>query len=112
VTIEKLHIDDDLCRSFQSSLEFIGRRWNSAILMALHQGATRFSEITAAVDGLSDRLLSARMKELEREGLVTREVIATTPVQVRYSLTEQGADLMNSLQPIVTWGHRWNAPVA
>jgi DNA-binding HxlR family transcriptional regulator len=103
------HIDDALCRSFQVSLELVGKRWSSGILMALNLGATRFSEIAAAVDGLSDRMLSQRMKELEAADLVAREVIATTPVQVRYRLTERGADLMESLAPIVTWGVRWNA---
>lgn len=100
-------IDDDECRRFQSSVELIGRRWNSAILLAIAQGAHRFSAIVAAVEGLSDRLLAQRLKELEQSGLVVREVIPTTPVQVRYSLTRRGSDLMQSLQPLVSWGQRW-----
>jgi DNA-binding HxlR family transcriptional regulator len=102
------HIDDAQCRVFQSSLELVGKRWSSGILLAIAQGATRFSEILATVTGLSDRLLSQRLKELEKEGLVSREVVATTPVQVRYSLTASGADLMKSLQPLVSWGQRWS----
>jgi len=101
------HIDDSQCRQFQSSLELVGKRWSSGILLAVAQGSTRFSEILATVTGLSDRLLSQRLKELEKEGLVTRDVVATTPVQVRYSLTERGTDLMRSLQPLVAWGQRW-----
>jgi DNA-binding HxlR family transcriptional regulator len=101
------HIDDEECRRFQSSVELVGKRWSSGILLSLVQGASRFTEILATVSGLSDRLLSQRLKELERAGLVDRDVIATTPVQVRYHLTERGADLMKSLQPLVTWGHRW-----
>jgi DNA-binding HxlR family transcriptional regulator len=101
------HIDDELCRSFVSSVELIGKRWSSAILLALAQGASRFSEVLARVPGLSDRMLAARLKELEAEGLVTRSVIATTPVQVRYRLSAQGADLMRSLQPLVGYGQRW-----
>jgi DNA-binding HxlR family transcriptional regulator len=101
------HIDDAECRRFQSSVELVGKRWSSGILLAVAQGARRFTEILATVSGLSDRLLSQRLKELEREGLLEREVIATTPVQVRYHLTDRGADLMRSLQPLVTWGQRW-----
>jgi DNA-binding HxlR family transcriptional regulator len=100
-------IDDLECRRFQSSLELVGKRWSSGILLALARGAGRFSEILDAVIGLSDRLLAQRLRELEGAGLVERSVIATTPVQVRYTLTPRGADLMESLQPIVSWGARW-----
>jgi DNA-binding HxlR family transcriptional regulator len=102
-----LHIDDNECHRFQSFIELIGRRWNSAILLAINLGATRFSGILLAVPGLSDRLLSQRLKELEHAGLVTREVFPTTPVQVSYQLTERGLDLMRSLQPLVGWSQRW-----
>jgi DNA-binding HxlR family transcriptional regulator len=101
------HIDDDACRIFQSSVELVGKRWSASIMLALSRGASRFSEITEMVTGLSDRLLSQRMKELETAGLVRRDVLATTPVQVRYRLTERGADLMESMQPMVAWGQRW-----
>ncbi|CAN5329737.1 helix-turn-helix domain-containing protein [soil metagenome] len=109
MTITAVHqIDDDLCRRYlASSVELVGKRWNSAILLAISQGATRFSEITAAVAGLSDRLLAQRARELEQAGLVRREVIASTPVQVRYTLTERGRDLLESLQPLARWGERW-----
>ena len=101
-------IDDDLCRRYlATSVELVGKRWSSAILLALWQGASRFSEIIASVDGLSDRLLAQRAKELEQAGLIVREVIATTPVQVRYALTERGRDLLESLQPLARWGQRW-----
>lgn len=105
-----VHINDADCRRFQSSVELIGKRWSGAILLAVAQGASRFSEIVESVPGLSDRLLSQRAKELEHSGLLQREVIPTTPVQVRYSLTERGADLMRSLQPLVDWGQRWGTP--
>ncbi|MBN9239014.1 MAG: hypothetical protein BGO97_04950 [Micrococcales bacterium 70-64] len=103
------HIDDDLCRRYlATSVELVGKRWSSGILLAIGTGATRFSEITAAVTGLSDRLLAQRAKELEQAGLVHREVIATTPVQVRYTLTASGRDLLEAMQPLAHWGERWN----
>lgn len=103
------HIDDGQCGRFQSSVELIGRRWSSAILLAVLQGSHRFSEIVQTVSGLSDRLLAQRLKELEAAELIRREVVATTPVQVRYHLTERGADLMASLQPLQEWAERWEA---
>ena len=103
------HIDDAACRRFLSSVELVGKRWSSGILLALFRGAARFSEVLAVVDGLSDRLLAQRLKELEAAGLVERSVIATTPVQVRYALTDRGDDLIRSLQPLAQWGHRWGA---
>ena len=78
--------------------------------MAIARGAVRFSDIVATVPGLSDRLLAQRLRELETAGLVVREVVASTPVQVRYRLTPSGVDLMNSLQPLVAWGQRWGEP--
>jgi len=103
------HIDEHSCLLFQSSVELIGRRWSSGIMLSLSRGASRFSEIIGVVPGLSDRMLSQRLKELEHAQLVEREVLATTPVQVRYKLTERGADLMDSMQPIVAWGVRWES---
>ena len=58
-------VDDDQCRSYQAVLEFIGRRWVGAVLLAGSQGARRFSQYRALVPGISDRLLSQRLKELE-----------------------------------------------
>jgi DNA-binding HxlR family transcriptional regulator len=107
VTIDIDLIDDDECRRFQSSVELVGKRWSSAVLMAVSRGAARFSEIVSVVPGLSDRLLAQRLRELEAVGLLEREVIPTTPVQVRYRLTASGVDLMRSLQPLVAWGQRW-----
>ena len=102
------HVDDELCRRFQTSVELIGKRWSGGILMAIRQGAERFSEIVVTVAGLSDRLLAQRLRELEASDLIERVVVPTTPVQVRYRLTERGIDLMDSLQPLVMWDRRWN----
>jgi DNA-binding HxlR family transcriptional regulator len=100
-------IDDEECRRATAIVEWVGRRWNSGILLALARGATRFTEIAARVDGLSDRMLAARLKELEQIGLIDRIVEPTTPVSVRYRLTARGRDLLASLQPLVAYGQRW-----
>ncbi|MDH6182030.1 DNA-binding HxlR family transcriptional regulator [Microbacteriaceae bacterium SG_E_30_P1] len=104
------HIYDEECRRFQASAETVGKRWSGGILMALYLGSTRFSEILGRVEGLSDRMLAQRLRELEAEGLVERDVIPTVPVQIRYALTERGTDLMRALQPLAAWGQRWGTP--
>jgi DNA-binding HxlR family transcriptional regulator len=108
VPAEWEQIDDHQCRLFQASVELIGHRWSSAILLAVARGAHRFSEIRASVPGLSDRMLAQRLKELDAAGILAREVVPTMPVQVTYRLTPQGSELMASLQPLVQWGLRWH----
>ncbi|MFD1715720.1 winged helix-turn-helix transcriptional regulator [Amnibacterium flavum] len=102
-------IDDEQCHGFQNAVELVGRKWSSGILLALERGASRFSEITSAVIGLSDRMLAQRLRELESADLVRRSVAPTTPVQVRYTLTERGRSLMVALQPLAAWERKWGA---
>ncbi|MET0590112.1 MAG: helix-turn-helix domain-containing protein [Naasia sp.] len=97
------------CRGFQTAIELVGRRWTGAILLSITRGARRFGEITHSVDGLSDRLLSQRLKELESEGLVERTVVPTTPAHSVYVLSTRGLRLMAALQPLVEWGVANNA---
>lgn len=88
-------------------LEIVGKRWSSAILLALARGAERFSDITASIRDLSSRMLALRLRELEQAGLIDRVILHTMPVSVRYQLTAQGRDLLNSLQPIAGYAGRW-----
>jgi DNA-binding HxlR family transcriptional regulator len=97
-------IDEEACRRFQSTVEFAGRKWNAAILLAGVRGARRFSEYRAAVDGISDRLLAARLRELESERLIERHVRATTPVTVTYAPSADGIRLIELLEPLTEWG--------
>lgn len=96
-----------ICPRFHSAVELIGRRWTGAILQALLAGTTRFSDITTAIPGLSDRLLSERLRELEAEEIVTRTVIPSVPVRVEYQLTEKGQALENVLASISAWAETW-----
>jgi DNA-binding HxlR family transcriptional regulator len=110
---EFAHIDDEECRRFQASAELAGRKWNAAILLAGARGARRFSEYRSLVDGISDRLLAARLKELAAEGLIVRDVQPTTPVSVSYALTKSGRELISLLHPLVTWSRlRTGTPAA
>jgi DNA-binding HxlR family transcriptional regulator len=97
-----------VCPHFHAAIELIGKRWTGAILCSLTEGPQRFGGLTRAVPGLSDRLLSQRLRELESEGLVEREVEPGTPVRVTYALTEKGADLRPAIQELRQWAKRWH----
>jgi DNA-binding HxlR family transcriptional regulator len=98
------------CPKYHRAIELIGRRWTGAIVSVLiHRERLRFSEIADAVPELSDRLLSARMKELEAHGLVRRMVRPGRPVRVEYELTEMGRALAPAVREIERWARRWLA---
>jgi DNA-binding HxlR family transcriptional regulator len=99
------------CPHFHRAVELVGKRWTGAILYVLLRadgGPLRFSEIAHAVPDLSDRLLSERMKELEKCGIVDRHVAATSPVRVEYALTDRGRDLELALAELKGWADRWS----
>lgn len=103
------------CSSYARAMDILGRRWMGLVLSALLAGPRRFNEILAAIPGISDPLLTQRLRELECEGLVERRVLATSPVRVEYALTESGRDLERVMLTILQWAHRWlgeGAPTA
>ena len=99
-----------VCPLYLQAAELIGRRWTGAIVRALADGAVRFGDLAAAVPGISDRMLSERLKELEVEGILTRTVLPEHPVRIEYRLTAKGADLGAVMAEIAAWAHRWLAP--
>ena len=91
-------------------MELIGKRWAGAILWALSERPHYFAELSFAIPGLSDRLLSQRLRELEAEGLVERSVEdgnGTRP-RVSYALTEKGRGLHPAIRELHHWAREWN----
>ncbi len=101
-----------VCPDFHAAIELIGKRWTGAIVCALTEQSMRFGELRKAIPGLSDRLLSQRLRELEEEGLVERAVEAGTPVRVTYSLSAKGEELGPALDELKSWAKRWKCPDA
>ncbi|MCH7593261.1 MAG: helix-turn-helix transcriptional regulator [Chloroflexi bacterium] len=95
------------CPHYHEAVELIGRRWSGAILRSMLSGAQRFSEIGAPIPGLSDRLLSERLKEFESAGLAERTVIPDTPVRVEYRLTDKGRSLRPVVAALTAWAEEW-----
>jgi DNA-binding HxlR family transcriptional regulator len=97
---------DSRCRAFQLALTVLGRPWTALILNLLHDGPLRFSEIAERARGLGDKVLSARLKDLETRRLLVRQVEPGPPVRVSYHLTEQGQAFGQVAQAIDRWGHQ------
>lgn len=95
------------CPQYERAAEILGHRWTGLIVRSLLAGRTRFSEFSASIPGLSDRLLSERLKQLEAEGIVTRCVSAETPVRVDYRLTEKGEALAGVVDALAGWAEQW-----
>jgi len=102
----------EVCPDFHAAIELIGKRWSGAILRTLCGGPLRFAELAKRIPGMSDRLLSERLKELEEAGLIDRDVPDDSPVRVVYRLTEKGGDLTPVLDGLGQWASRWKGGAA
>ena len=100
-----------MCPRYERAIQLLGKRWTGLLLDALLRGPQRFCELTSAVEGLSDRVLSDRLRELEVEGIVERIVYPHIPVRVEYQLTEKGKALAPVVDAIHTWAEEWVSPL-
>jgi DNA-binding HxlR family transcriptional regulator len=85
------------------AFEFLGKRWNGVILATLRNGPAGFRELSRAVDGISDSVLSDRLSDLGAAGLITRTVDEGPPLAVSYALTDRGKALLPALAEITLW---------
>lgn len=101
---------DCICARYQRAADLLSKRWTALIIRALLPGPRRFTQLTEAITGLSDRLLSQRLKELEAVGIVSRQVYPEVPVRVEYALTSKGYDLERVVAELQHWADRWSPP--
>ncbi|MGE7022683.1 winged helix-turn-helix transcriptional regulator [Solibacillus cecembensis] len=87
-------------------MELVGKRWTALIIYQLLEGPQRFNAIESSLP-ISGRLLSERLKELEKEGIVERNVFSEVPIRVEYSLTEKGHSLEQVVREIEEWSKKW-----
>jgi DNA-binding HxlR family transcriptional regulator len=97
----------EFCPRYHHAMDIIGRRWMGAILRVLIHGTHRYNEILLAIPGISDRLLTERLRDLEAEGLAVRHVSTTAPIRVQYELTERGQELELAVRVISAWAEKW-----
>ena len=106
------HVVDETCREglcpkYQKAMALLGKRWTGLVLRVLLDGPSRFGDFLARIDGISDPILSDRLKELECQGLVQRRVLPETPVRVEYALTAKGEGLRDILLLLHKWAESW-----
>jgi len=90
-------------------LDRLADKWSLLVVELLGDGTQRFTELKRRIDGISQRMLTLTLRQLERDGLVTRTVHPTVPPRVDYELTSLGGSLLEAIQPIVIWT-RTNRP--
>ncbi|MFC7319633.1 winged helix-turn-helix transcriptional regulator [Halobacillus campisalis] len=99
-------MDKTVCPRFEKAIGILSQRWTGLIIHKLLEGSQRFRSIESSI-GISGKVLSDRLKEMEKEGLVKREVFPETPVRIEYSLTEKGESLKPVMSSVEKWSHDW-----
>ncbi len=99
--------EPQLCTRFHQAIELIGRKWTGAIVFLPLKGPSRFTALRDAIPDITDRMLSERLQELERKGIVERTVVPETPVRVEYALTKKGRALASAIDAMAEWAHKW-----
>lgn len=104
-TLNATHPDErhDGC-PVQRALALVGSKWSLLILHELMAGPRRFTELQRALGTASPKVLTERLRDMEREGLLTRTAFAEIPPRVEYALTTQGQSLQPIMRALVAWG--------
>ncbi|TMR29314.1 winged helix-turn-helix transcriptional regulator [Actinomadura geliboluensis] len=87
-----------------AAMDVISGKWKGLILWALNERPYRFGELRRELPGVTEKVLAAQLREMERDGIVHREVFDEVPPRVEYSLTPRGVSLNEALAPLGAWG--------
>ncbi|CAM3082584.1 helix-turn-helix transcriptional regulator [Corallococcus sp. ZKHCc1 1396] len=98
-----LDIPSDVCRSVGNVLGRIGDKWSVLVIVLLSERSHRFSELRRTIGTVSQKMLTATLRGLERDGYLTRTVTPTIPPRVDYALTEMGRDVLTPLNALAHW---------
>ena len=88
----------------EAAIDVFGGKWKPVILWWLHQRTWRFAELRRQIPGITEKMLTHQLRELEADGIVERRVYPSVPPKVEYSLTEYGRSLKHALEAICDWG--------
>jgi DNA-binding HxlR family transcriptional regulator len=91
----------------EALVDVVGGKWKMPILTLLFQGTKRYGELRAQLPGVTERMLTMQLRELEQAGIVQRKVYAEVPLKVEYSLTDLGLSLEPVLQVMLSWSERY-----
>ena len=98
--------NQEICPKFEQAISLLSKRWVGLIVYQLLDGPKRFGDLQEEIK-LSSKVLSERLKELEKEGIVLREVYPETPVRIEYQVTKKGRELKSSFEAIHVWADEW-----
>jgi DNA-binding HxlR family transcriptional regulator len=93
-------------------LDRLADKWSLLVVELLGGSTLRFSDLRREIDGISQRMLTLTLRQLERDGLVSRTVYPLVPPRVEYALTPMGATLLETIQPLVAWARAHRNEVA
>ena len=96
----------EMCPRFEKAVNILSQRWTVLVIYQMLDSPKRFGEIQSAI-GVSGKVLSDRLKNMEQEGLIKRDVYPETPVIIEYSLTNKGQSLEPVLRDIENWSADW-----
>jgi DNA-binding HxlR family transcriptional regulator len=96
-----------MCPRFQSAVDLLGKRWTPLVVQLLLKRPHRYSELVTQLEVVTEGMLSQRLKELERAGVVERRVIDDQPVRVEYHLTDKGRALGRVIGGLERWADEW-----
>jgi DNA-binding HxlR family transcriptional regulator len=99
--------DKVICPKFEQTFAILGKKWTGLIIDVLLDGPRRFKDLSQAISGVSDRVLVERLKELEKEDIVTRDLDDSCEMKSGYCLTEKGKSLKNVMTEIQEWADQW-----
>ena len=88
------------------TMDYIGGKWKTVVLWYLRKKEKRFSELRQLIPAITEKTLSVQLKQLERDGFISRKVYAEVPPRVEYALTEEGKLLLPVLEDLAAWGRR------
>lgn len=100
-------LEQPVCQHFQRAADLVGKRWVPQLIRVLLTGPARYTDLKAGIPQISDHLLSERLKELEADDIVVREVTPSIPVRIEYRLTDRGQDLASVIGELAAWAERW-----
>jgi DNA-binding HxlR family transcriptional regulator len=95
--------DNPVCRTISDLLQRIGDKWSVLVVTTLGGGSRRFNELRREIPSVSQRMLTLTLRNLERDGLVSRKVTPTIPPRVDYALTDLGCSLQGPLDGLAQW---------
>lgn len=91
------------CRAISETLQLVGDKWTVLVVSQLGQKTMRFNELRHSIGNISQKMLTTTLRQLERDGFVTRTVFPTIPPRVDYALTDLGRDLLGPVHGLIQW---------